>query len=79
MTVAALSPLPLFWKVEGVCSVHGFVGRLHFLSHTNGVVHAWVGQIVLNCNVFLRRNSSVPPSDDLSATRQLAEATADLS
>ena len=44
-----------------------------------GLVHAWVGQILLNCNVFKRGNSSVPLSDDLSATRQLTEATADLS
>ena len=40
---------------------------------------SWVGQIVYNFVTNLRRNSVVALSDDLRATRQLAEATADLS
>ena len=33
-----------------------------------GLVHAWVGQILLNCNVFKRGNSSVPLRRELDTT-----------
>ena len=42
------------------------------------VVHAWVMQKLLNCNV-LRVYSSVPLGRELRDARPLSEATADLS
>ena len=68
-----------------VDSYRAFLDCMPQLNHFGfdvcfGVVDPWVGQIVLQCNVFtLRLYSSVPLTRELDAASPLAEATADLS
>ena len=50
VTLSAWEPYAYAFKLMGIEVV--LLGYTDVSKSTLGVVHAWVGQIVLNCNVF---------------------------